>query len=115
MRQGLLNNEEIEFSLYDGKYIDYGFLYSVRFPLLRKAFSRFDKSDAAFLRYVDGGNSYDYALYMTLKYESGQKHFYEWENKYKYRDVGVKGVCRKLSGRDTFLAVRAVRGRARMV
>ncbi len=89
VRQGLLNNEEIEFSLYDGKYIDYGFLYSVRFPLLRKAFSRFDKSDAAFLRYVDGGNSYDYALYMTLKYESGQKHFYEWENKYKYRDASA--------------------------
>ena len=85
--KGLLNDEEIEFSSFSGKYIDYGFLYSVRFPLLRKAFSRFDKSDVSFQKHLKSKKSFDYALYMTLKYESGQKHFYEWEDKYKYRDA----------------------------
>ncbi len=86
LKQGLINEKEAEFSLYDGKYIDYGFLYSVRFPMLKKAFSRFNKNDAAFKKYLKEGKSYDYALFMSLKYESGQKHFYEWDDKYKYRD-----------------------------
>lgn len=86
VKQGLLKENEISFSLYDGKYIDYGFLYSVRFPLLKKAFSRLEKNSGQFARYVESGKAFDYALFMTLKYESGQKHFYEWENKYKYRD-----------------------------
>lgn len=86
VKQGLLNEKETEFSLYNGKYVDYGFLYSVRFPLLRKAFSRFDKNSPSFSDFVKKGKAYDYAIYMTLKYESGQKHFYEWEHKYKYRE-----------------------------
>lgn len=86
VKKGLLSEEETEFSLYDGKYVDYGFLYSVRFPLLKKAFSRFDKNDEEFVAFLKEGKAYDYALFMTLKYESGQKHFYEWDDKYKYRD-----------------------------
>lgn len=84
--QGLLNEKETAFSRYDGKYADYGFLYSVRFPLLKKAFSRFDRNDKTFRAFTERGEALDYALFMTLKYESGQKHFYEWEHKYKYRD-----------------------------
>lgn len=85
--QGLLTDEDLEFSLYDGKYIDYGFLYSVRFPLLRKAFSRFDKNDKGFKSFVKKGKARDYALFMALKYANGQKHFYEWADKYKLRDA----------------------------
>lgn len=85
-KQELINEEEAKFSLYNGKYIDYGFLYSVRLPMLKKAFSRFDKKDKGFAEYISQKKSLDYAMFMTLKYESGQKHFYEWEDKYKYRD-----------------------------
>lgn len=84
--QGLLTKEELEFSKYDGEYVSYGFLYNVRFPLLKKAFLRFDKEDKSFTSFVKKGTARDYALFMSLKYANGQKHFYEWADKYKYRD-----------------------------
>lgn len=87
LEKGLVTKEEVNFSLYDGKYIDYGFLYSVRFPLLRRAFERFDCNAADFKKFLSDKTAYDYALYMALKYASGQKHFYEWDNFYKYRNV----------------------------
>ena len=85
-KQGLITGEELKFSLADKRYIDYGELYAVRYPLLRKAFERFDKKDAEFKRYLKSKQSYDYALYMAIKYASGQKHFYEWDDGLKNRD-----------------------------
>ena len=85
-KQGLITGEELKFSLSDKLYIDYGELYAVRYPLLRKAFERFDKKDAEFKRYLKSKQSYDYALYMAIKYASGQKHFYEWDDGLKNRD-----------------------------
>ena len=52
VKDGLLTKKEIEFSKNDKKYIDYGFLYAVRFPMLKKAFERFDKCDENFVKYV---------------------------------------------------------------
>ena len=86
LEKGLVTKEETDFCKTDGSIVDYGFLYSVRLPLLKKAFSRFDKSDAEFLKFKKSGRFYNYALYMSLKYASGQKHFYEWEDRYKCRD-----------------------------
>ena len=74
--QGLITPAELKFSLSDKKYIDYGELYAVRYPLLRSAFERFDKQDKAFKKYLKSKESYDYALYMAIKYASGRKHFY---------------------------------------
>lgn len=84
--EGLLTSEEVSFSLYNSDNIDYGFLYAVRFPMLKKAFSRFDKGDKQFKAFVKSKKAYDYALFMALKYASGQKHFYEWDDAYKRRD-----------------------------
>ncbi len=86
VEKGLLTEEEIAFSKYDGKYIDYGFLYSVRYPMLRQAYARFDKTDKKFVTFVKNKKAFDYALYMSIKYASGQKHFYEWEEGLKRRD-----------------------------
>ncbi len=85
IQEGLITEEETEF-LVDRQFIDYGELYNVRFPMLRKAFSRFDRNSKEFLSYLKSQESLDYALYMALKYQSGQKYFYHWENKYKYRN-----------------------------
>lgn len=84
--QGLITGEELKFSLSNKKFIDYGELYAVRFPLLKKAFERFDKSRPDFVRYIKSKESLDYALFMAIKEASGQKDFYEWENGLKYRD-----------------------------
>ena len=85
-KDGLLKKEELNFTKNDGEYVDYEFLYSVRYPMLRSAFARFDKTDKEFTRFVCSNVATDYALFMTLKNATGQKHFYEWEDKYKYRD-----------------------------
>ena len=87
LEKGLLTEEETEFtkSANDGD-VSYGELYAVRYPMLQKAFLRFDKNDAGFKAFVKKGRFYNYALYMALKFASGQKHFYEWEDKYRYRN-----------------------------
>ena len=84
--QGLLTKDELELSIYDGEQISYGFLHTVRMPLLRKAFLRFDKTDKKFLSFVKKGSAKDYALFMALKGVNEDKHFYEWQDEYKYRD-----------------------------
>lgn len=86
IEQGLLTNSEVKFAKSDKKYIDYGELYAVRYPLLRKAFSRFDKENIEFKRYLKKKESRDYALFMAIKYASGQKHFYEWDEPLRRRD-----------------------------
>ena len=86
LEKGLATQEEADFCKTDNNIVDYGFLYSVRLPLLKKAFLRFDRNDAEFKKFKKSGRFYNYALYMSLKYASGQKHFYEWEDRYKYRD-----------------------------
>lgn len=83
--QGLITEEELKFSLSNKKYIDYEELYNVRYPLLRKAFERFDKNDAGFMKYLKSKESHDYALFMAIKEASGQKHFYHWEDGLKNR------------------------------
>lgn len=88
LEKGLATVEETDFCKTDvnAGIIDYGFLYSVRLPLLKKAFLRFDRLDAEFIKFKKSGRFHNYALYMSLKYASGQRHFYEWEDRYKYRD-----------------------------
>lgn len=90
----LVTKEEISFSRKSvsaeenaaAGYIDYGFLYAVRFPLLRKAFSRFDRKEADFSRAVKEKKYRDYALFMAIKYASGQRDMTEWEKGLKFRD-----------------------------
>ena len=91
---GLITTSEAKFSRANGSLIDYGNLYAVRYPLLRKAFSRFDKTDKEFLKFLKKKEFYDYALFMAIKYASGQKHFNEWEDGLKRRD---KKVLREFS------------------
>ncbi len=87
--EGLLTETEIRFTKNDGKYIDYTDLHAVRYPLLRKAFARFNKSDALFCSYVNRGESLDYATFMAIKYATGQKPFYEWDDGLKYRKISA--------------------------
>lgn len=85
-KQGLLTKEELSFVKKDSKRVNYADLYSVRYPMLRKAFGRFYRGDEKFINFVKEKKYYNYALFMALKFASGQKHFYEWEERFKYRD-----------------------------
>ena len=87
IESGLITEEEARFAVVKGDgYIDYANLYAVRYPLLRKAFFRFDCTEKGFKDFVLDKDFYDYALFMAIKFASGQKHFYEWEDGFKYRD-----------------------------
>ena len=55
-KDGLITKTELNGAKKGGKLIDYGFLYSKRYDILKKAFSRFDKTDKDFLKFVKGKN-----------------------------------------------------------
>jgi len=84
--QGLLNKNELKKYEDNLSYIDYGKLYNTRYDLLRLAFSRFDKENAEFKAFVKKGKYKDYALYMTLKSALDNCPFYDWPDKFKFRD-----------------------------
>ncbi|MBE7089593.1 MAG: 4-alpha-glucanotransferase [Clostridiales bacterium] len=83
---GLLTKTDLKKARYKSKLIDYGKLYSVRYPLLRKAFSKFDVEDEKFTEFVKGGEYRDYALFMAIKTVNDNKPFYEWNSGLKFRD-----------------------------
>ena len=84
--ENLLYSEEIAAAKNDSFYVDYGALYNVIYPLLRKAFSRFNKESEDFRKFVRGKRFYDYALFSAIKTPTDGKPFYEWEDGLKRRD-----------------------------
>lgn len=86
----LLTAEEIEPCKTDRSCrIDYERLFHERFPILRKAFSRFDKSDKKFVKFVKNGEYADYALFRALKEANGFRAWNEWDDAYKFRDASA--------------------------
>ena len=72
------------------RFVDYEKLYENRLPLLRKAFHRSHiEKDADFQEFVKANVRWlpDYALYMALKKENGEKPWTEWEDGLRFRDV----------------------------
>lgn len=82
----LLTYREVMNCIDKGDKIDYGKLYNERYPLLRKAFSRFDTKDKKFKEFVKRGEYKNYALFMALS-EKFNNPWYLWEEKYKFRDA----------------------------
>ena len=82
--QGLITREELRGAEKKGE-IDYAALYAERYPLLRKAFSRFFFDSEEFRAYVKSGVSEDYALFMTAKTVFGGG-FTDWEEGIRDRD-----------------------------
>ena len=86
-QMGLITKTELKSAVYNQKYIDYGFLYNQRYPLLNKAFNRFDKTSPDFVSYIKSKESLDYALFMAIKEKNNHKNFYEWEEGLKNRQI----------------------------
>ncbi|MBQ9104443.1 MAG: 4-alpha-glucanotransferase [Clostridia bacterium] len=84
-KERLLKKVELEIAKNNDKYIDYGFLFNTRYPLLKKAFDRFDKNDKSFKAFVRSKRAYDYALFMSIRETNDNKPFYEWEEPLKRR------------------------------
>ncbi len=83
-KEKLLTKEELKGAIRKGD-VDYGDLYENRYPLLRKAFSRFNFDGKEFRNWVKSGVSEDYALFMTAKSIFGGS-FCDWDEPLKRRD-----------------------------
>jgi len=101
-KKGLLTEEELKNSIFSGKRVDYGWLFGTRYDILRKAFSRFEKSK----EYYDflEENSFwveDYSYFMALKVHNSFKDWREWQEEYKFYDK-AKEQEKKFEGEKDF-------------
>ena len=78
-QKGLLTKAELDTQKNNSKRIDYGWLFTTRFPVLRKAHSRFvpDRSYRTFQK-QNAAWLADYALFMALKVHYGFSQWTQW-------------------------------------
>jgi len=82
--------------------VDYGKQFNAKVALLRVAFSRFNRSDKAFVSFLKGGKYYYFAAFMALKVKFSYRPWNEWEEKYRsFNSAIVKEFVRE--NRDEFL------------
>ena len=80
------------------RFVDYEKMYAERFWLLRQAFrnSHIEENED-FRRFVRENERWlpDYALYMALKKENGEKPWTEWEEGLRFRDASLLSAKRE--------------------
>ena len=83
-KKGLLTQQELEENQHDTPRVDYGWLFATRYPLLRKAYSRFAQDDA-FCAFCEKEGTWlsDYALFMALKEHYGHRPWTTWAKEHK--------------------------------
>ena len=91
IEQGLLTQKEAEeyscASFGDGiGRVNYEALFYRRIPLLKIAFSRFDRNAPAFKAFLEKGEYADFAAFMAIKEVHGWRALSTWEEKYRTRD-----------------------------
>lgn len=77
--------------------VDYGKIYNTRYPILKKAFGRFDTSEKEYIKFKNENRDWleDYALFMALKEEHEDKSWNNWLPKYKKRDIRAIAAFKK--------------------
>ncbi len=76
--------------------VDYGLLYENRLSLLRKAFARF-KPNSDFANFCNENAVWldEYALFMAIKSENGDRAWYEWDDPLKNREPDALEKAKK--------------------
>lgn len=87
-REGLLSAEELAEQEAPLGNIDYARLYERRYSVLRRAYSRFDANDEAFLRFC-GETPWlaDYCGFMALKDKNGGRDWQSWPETERRREL----------------------------
>ncbi|MCX7715158.1 MAG: 4-alpha-glucanotransferase [Clostridia bacterium] len=98
---GLLKQSEISNYYFgdDSCGIDYARLFESRYPLLRTAFSRYEK-DSQYESFVEENKFWldDYALYMSVKEDNHYKSWLYWDDDIRLRQAeAVENYRRKMS------------------
>lgn len=87
--EGLLDKHEIEnyFVGDNPKQVDYARVFEARYPILRTAFSRFEKN-AEYESFVNENAFWleDYAMYMAVKEDNHYKSWIYWDDNLKLRE-----------------------------
>ena len=91
IEQGLLTKEEAEeysCALPNGEIgrVHYEALFYRRIPLLKLAFSRFDRQTPAFKAFLAEGEYADFAAFMAIKEHHEWRALSTWEEKYRIRE-----------------------------
>ena len=99
--EGLLTQEECEAANSEGhpEYVDYGRMYEQRFPVLRKAFSRF-RGGGKFRQFVKDNAWWleNYCLFTAIKQDQGGKCWADWPQELKARDPkALQAMTEKLA------------------
>ena len=88
MEEGLLTKEELKENIHDTERVDYGWLFTTRYDVLRKAYARFveggGRKSAAYKSFVKK-NAWlaDYSLFMALKVHYGYREWTSWDEVHK--------------------------------
>lgn len=92
--EGLLHRRELAALRAPAGPVDFDFVRATRLPMLRKAFSRFDRSDPAFRAFCEEGLFADYALFMAAgeKYGGG---FFRWPRPLRQREEEALSAFRR--------------------
>lgn len=82
--KGLLTKVELQSAKNNSAKVDYGWLFTTRYDLLRAAHSRFT-GDAEYKKFLRSEREWieDYALFMALKVEYGYKPWTLWNDEHK--------------------------------
>lgn len=85
VEEGLLLPSDYENIVWseDERRVDYGKQFVCKIPILKKAFSRFDRTDKAWLSFLEEGKYRDFALFMTLKNKFSYAPWTFWDEPYK--------------------------------
>ncbi len=96
IEQGLLTKDEVaegscQVPLWDGTSdrVNYEALFKRRIPLLKLAFSRFDRNTPAFRDFLSAGEYRDFAVFMALKEAHNWQVLSAWDEAYRTRDAAT--------------------------
>ena len=67
----------------DERRVDYGRQFAYKIAVLRKAFKRFDRTEGAFVSFLEEGKYRDFAVFMTLKVKFSYAPWQAWDEPYK--------------------------------
>ena len=98
-----LTKAEAENYVKDTKRVDYGYVFSSRLFLLKKAFEKFNIYYEPYLIFKEENASWldDYALFMSLKEYNNNAPWYLWKDEEKFR-TDVHALYRKYAGSMEF-------------
>ena len=99
-REGLLKKKEIKSVNWgtDAEKVDYALMFEKRFEILKLAYKRSQHSETDEYKKFCRKNAdwlYDYSLYMSIKFDCGQRSWLEWDDDIRLRKASAVAEYKK--------------------